>query len=88
MAVARGKIRCRFREPFLSTYRPRIDLIREFCGYEFIKIYRLPKDAVIELATGLKDRGFRGPLHDGRQKRTVSAVLVIGQNMSHFPKVS
>ena len=78
MAVAGGRIDHRFREPFPPTYRPRIDPIREFCDHEFIKIYRLPKDAVIELATGLKDQGFRGPLHDGRQKMTLSAVLVVG----------
>ena len=78
MAVAGWRIRCRFTEPFPPTYRPRIDPIREFRDYEFIKIYRLPKDAVIELATGLKDRGFRGSLHGGRQKRTLSAVLVVG----------
>ena len=78
MAVAGGRIRRRFREPFPPTYRPRIDPIREFRDHEFIKIYRLPKDTVIQLATGLKDRGFRGPLHGRRRQRTLSAVLVVG----------
>ena len=52
MAMAGGRIRRCFREPFPPTYRPRIDPTREFRDHEFIKIYHLPKDAVIELATG------------------------------------
>ena len=65
-------------ESFPPTYRPRINPIGKFCDHEFIKIHRLPKDAIIELATGLKDQSFRGPLHGGRQKRALLAVLVVG----------
>ena len=59
------------------VYRPRINPLTEYTDVEFCKRYRLPKNALLQLAVILKRRGFRGPLHGLPNKRTISAVLTV-----------
>ena len=53
--------------------RIHINPIEEYRDIEFKKRYRLPKQSGRKLI----ERGFKGPLHQDPQSRTISAILTV-----------
>ena len=57
--------------------RIHINPIDEYRDIELKRRYRLPKESVELLGRKLIECGFKGPLHQDPQSRTISAILTV-----------